>query len=718
MKFKQYALQSILIVLTAALLPGAPVRAQTHNPGIDFSEADYPVVITPTRLRQSLADVPASVTVITAETLRRYGITRIEEALRMVPGMAVSQATGNDYRINFHGTNAVLPRRLNVLVDGVSAYLPAFSQVEWTVLPVALEDIDRIEVIRGPDSSAYGPNSMTAVVNILTKHPKDVERALVAVTAGAHGTFDTTVRLGTTLGSTSVRVTASTQHNSGYERIKSAGGARDGTNIGRLNLRAQHDMSDGSSLDMQASYLGGTMEEGYGDAYQASAPDQHVNSGQVSARWTKSLSPFHEVRVDFSHAGSSTRQRWISCYPQAAYWPEVTELFQSNPRFVIGMLETRQLPTSLPGSPRDIQLAIAILNRLFLAGGFDALADTTCGGANQDGKEARTQIEFQDTYVASDELRFVGGLGLRHQSAKSQTYFNGSVSNDVQWLFAHAEYRPFDWLTANVGGYGETNSLSGSTFSPRVALNARLSENQTVRAVVSKGTRSPDLFEERADWSYTVTNLSVPMNDFSTGRLFTAVKARGGLASEQIWSHELGYLYIQRQAGLTLDVRVFDDHLSHLISERLSTVDFSPDNTGAVRLTGAELQARWDPSAAWSTWLSYGYLLNREASHSEEMSQYSRHSGAVGVSLALSRAWRISAAHYAASGDGVHQLAYDRTDLTVQHAFNWGSQPGSLALTLSYLNTPSVNTYLDANRYFTATYEHQLGIHGQLRVAF
>jgi len=152
MSFRQYPFQALLIVLTAALPPGA--KAQTHNPGLDFDDADYPVVITPTRLRQSLADVPASVTVITAETLRRYGITRIEEALRMVPGMAVSQATGNDYRINFHGTNSVLPRRLNVLVDGVSAYLPAFSQVEWTVLPVALEDIAPGEVIRGPDSGA------------------------------------------------------------------------------------------------------------------------------------------------------------------------------------------------------------------------------------------------------------------------------------------------------------------------------------------------------------------------------------------------------------------------------------------------------------------------------------------------------------------------------------------------------------------------------------
>jgi iron complex outermembrane receptor protein len=716
MKSKQYPFPKRLFpVFLAALLPGMATKAQTNNPGLDFNDADYPVVITPTRLRQSLADVPASVTVITAETLRRYGIARVEEALRMVPGMAVSQATGNDYRINFHGTNAVSPRRLNVLVDGVSAYLPAFSQVEWTLLPVALEDIDRIEVIRGPDSSAYGPNSMTAVVNILTKHPEDVERALVSVTAGAHGTFDSTVRLATTLGSTSVRATASTQRSSGYESVSAPGGGRDNTNIGRLNLRAQHEMSDGSSLDLQASYLGGKVEEGYGDIYQATPPDQHVNSGQVSARWSKALSALHEIRVDVSHAATSTRQRWVSCWPQAAYWPEVVELFQSNPGYVASML-AGQFPTG--GSARDNQLASLILTRLFSMGGLAALTNTTCGTGNQDGSEARTQIEFQDTYVASDKLRFVAGLGLRHQSATSQTYFNGSVSNDVQWLFAHAEYRPLDWLTANVGGYGESNSLSGRTFSPRLALNARVSENQTVRAVVSKGTRSPDIFEERADWSYTLTDLSVPVNGSTTGRLFTAVKAKGGLASEEIWSHELGYLYIQRQLGLTLDARVFDDQLKQLISERLTTTDFTPDNSGSVRLTGAELQARWEPSATWSTWLSYAYLLNRGASHPEEMSQYSRHSGAAGVSLALSRAWRISAAHYAAGGDGIHQSAYGRTDLTVQHAFNWWAQPGSLSLTLSYLDTPSVTTYVDSRRYFTSTYDNPFSIHGQLRVAF
>ena len=80
-----------------------------------------------TRLRQSLADVPGSVTIITAEMLKRFGIVSIPEALRLVPGMAVTQVSGTDYRIGYHGTNILVPRRMNVLIDGMSVYRPALA---------------------------------------------------------------------------------------------------------------------------------------------------------------------------------------------------------------------------------------------------------------------------------------------------------------------------------------------------------------------------------------------------------------------------------------------------------------------------------------------------------------------------------------------------------------------------------------------------------------
>jgi iron complex outermembrane recepter protein len=99
----------------------------------------FPVVLTPTRLKQAMQDVPASVTVIKADKLRFFNITSIPDALRLVPGMAVMEATGGDYRIGYHGTNILVPRRMNVLIDGVSVYQPAFARVEWDRLLTASE---------------------------------------------------------------------------------------------------------------------------------------------------------------------------------------------------------------------------------------------------------------------------------------------------------------------------------------------------------------------------------------------------------------------------------------------------------------------------------------------------------------------------------------------------------------------------------------------------
>lgn len=705
------ALARMLALVCWLSATGARAQSLTDDP----SEADYPVVITPTRLRQSLADVPASVTIITAETMRRFGIRSVPDALRLVPGMAVSQATGNDYRINFHGGNVVSPRRMNVLVDGISVYRPGFSLVDWAALPVALEDIDRIEVIRGPDSAAYGPNSMTAVVQILTKHPKDVERGLAMVSAGSHQAADATVRLATTVGTTSVRATANIERDSGYDPVSQAGSGHDSSRVKRLNLRAQHDLVDGASLDMQASYVDGAFGVGTIDNFQASDPDRSLHDLKLSARWTKSLSARHEMQLEAYRADASSTQRWTSCWPGVVYTPEAAAFFQAN-RGVIALLVQRG---HLPANMQEAMPYLAMIDQPSLAAllALDTSVLTpSCGQANQDGSESRTQIELQDTYVIDSSLRLLTGLGMRYQRADSQTYFGGAVSNHLRWAFGHIEYRPVHWLTVNGGGYGETNSLSGSTFSPRLAFNTKLDDSQTVRAVFSKGTRTPDLFESRANWRYTVSGLTPAIQGATTATLAPYGQGDGSLSSERIWSRELGYMLTRRDMGLTLDARVFDDRLSRLVSDRLTLLDFAPGNSDAVRMTGAEVQVNWELSSAWSGFMSYGYLLNRQASAVVEASQYARHSGAVGVSHALSDTWRASIAHVGASGNGPTESGYARTDVAVSHGFQMGSQWATVSFGLSYLATPSVTTFLGQDRAFTATYKQRLGVHGQVRV--
>jgi iron complex outermembrane receptor protein len=705
----------LAIVSLAALMSMTGLaRAETADPLNELGDASFPVVITPTRLRQSLADVPASVTVISGETLRRYGITSVPEALRLVPGMEVSRVKGDDYRVNYHGTNLASPRRLNVLIDGVSVYRPAYSRVEWSLLPVAMEDIDVIEVTRGPDSASYGPNSMMAVINILTKHPEDVERGLVSVSAGSHGTVDSVVRLSTQVGATSVRATLNVQRDSGYDRVDLPGGDRDSTNAKRLNVRAITELSDGSTLDLQGSVVDGLLQVGYVEDYQVTPADASVLETQWSARWSKSLSANHALQVDLYQARDAARQHWTTCWPQLVYWPEFTALYRTNQAYVVQMAAGNLFPRG--GSAQDDQLASQLRQRIFANG--MASYSKACGDANQDGVENRTQLEVQDTLVLSDQWRFATGFGMRYQRVDSQTYFNGAVGNHIRWAFGHAEYRPLSWLTANVGGYLEYNSLSGRTFSPRVALNARLSDQQTVRLVFSRGTRTPDIFEERAHWNFTVTGLTPAVDGRTSVSMFALAQAQGGLSSERIWARELGYLLHLNHVGLTLDARVFDEHLSDLISDRLIVSDFSPSNQARVRLTGAELQAQWDMSSAWAGHLSYAYVLNRDASKPVETSQYSRHSGSIGLTHAFAQDWRVSALVTAASGDGVNELRHLRTDLTVSRNFLLGSQRGEVSLGISYLDEPAVQTYRDATSYSTASYNHALGVRGGVRLAF
>lgn len=119
----------LFILLGASFMSGA-YAAEIAATDIEAPAVNMQSVITPTRLKQPLQDVPASVTVITAETLRRYAITNVPDALRMVPGMAVTRNTGNGYTINYYGTNASSARRMNVLIDGVSVYQPGLSEID------------------------------------------------------------------------------------------------------------------------------------------------------------------------------------------------------------------------------------------------------------------------------------------------------------------------------------------------------------------------------------------------------------------------------------------------------------------------------------------------------------------------------------------------------------------------------------------------------------
>ncbi|OGU19513.1 MAG: hypothetical protein A2580_11485 [Hydrogenophilales bacterium RIFOXYD1_FULL_62_11] len=165
-----------------------------------MSEADFlaelPLVLSPSRLHQSLADSPSAVTVIDQDMIRAAGITELPDVFRLVPGFSVARQDGHIATLNYHGLGDGYSRRFQVLIDGRSVYSPDFGQVYWRNLPLSLQDIDRIEVIRGPAAASYGANAFLGVINILTRSDAGGARMGVMAAVGERSYRELSARVG------------------------------------------------------------------------------------------------------------------------------------------------------------------------------------------------------------------------------------------------------------------------------------------------------------------------------------------------------------------------------------------------------------------------------------------------------------------------------------------------------------------------------------------
>lgn len=141
-------------------------------------------VATASRKEQPLSRVPAAVTVIHAEDIRRMGIRHLPEALRGVPGLHVGRIRSNASAVSARGFNGTASNKLLVLVDGRSVYSPLHSGVFWDVQDIPMDDVDRIEVVRGPGGSLWGTNAINGVINIITKSALETKGGLLRAGAG------------------------------------------------------------------------------------------------------------------------------------------------------------------------------------------------------------------------------------------------------------------------------------------------------------------------------------------------------------------------------------------------------------------------------------------------------------------------------------------------------------------------------------------------------
>jgi iron complex outermembrane receptor protein len=426
----------------------------------------------------------------------------------------------------------------------------------------------------------------------------------------------------------------------------------------RVDLSSATDLGDSGNLGVVARTVGGVKEVPFADAAQRSFPNQDIRDSYLGITWNDTGRGNNARQVRLSAADMRIRQEWRSCPPAATLLPELFDMWRANPAYARAILAGR-VPSG--GSAQDNALALRAIAALRALGA--GAVTPICSTPDQNQNEQRYDLEVQDTFVASPSTRFVFGVGLRHDTGASETFTAGRVDNSSYRLFGTAQHELLAGLSLHAGAYYERDQLTGDSLSPRVAVTYRATPSTSWRVAYSEGTRSPDVLEQRAFWTYPVDDFSPPLRGSTSGRFYQSAVATGGLKPERMQATEVGWLYEGGQRT-RLDVRVFNERLSDLISEKLQLSDFRPTNGGAVTLRGAELAATAPLSAAVRLDLTYAYLDNINPTIATERTHYARHSGSAALVVNVG-AYEGALAFYGATGDGLGESDYGRVDLRV-----------------------------------------------------
>ncbi|MCQ4347359.1 TonB-dependent receptor [Pseudomonas stutzeri] len=673
------------MVLSLGLLSAG----QTAAEDLFVGTVELPEVLTATRLQQAPAEVPGSISVIDRELIRASGARELTEVLRLVPGMLVV-SDGNLTTVNYHGSNAAQARRLQVLVDGRSVYQPGFARVDWSDIPVAIEDIERIEVFRGPNTVSYGANALMAVVNIITRAPRDSHGTRLTMTRGQRGIADWYASQGNGWEDGSLRLSLSGWHDDGFDRDRKGRPMRDERRLGRLNLRVQQDLDPHHSLDWQLALKEGSNQAPnsyektvFPIAFQPGEADPdadvHARDYATSLRWNLDLAADHRLQLQTSLQHWERLREWRACEAQVGFSPQLRRLWRLSPSYVQALGRNLDAGdyTPPPGTAEQMALASQVIGQV--AATLDPATGTlahSCGLINENNRQERFDLELQDTLSLSEDLRLVSGLSYRHDSADSETFLGGRLRKDIARAFGHFEWRLGSHWLLQGGVMYEHDSRAGDSLSPRLALNYLIAPTHSLRAVYSEAVRSPDMFENHADWSYRVRDLRPAALGLGEALYFAGARGNGELDQERMRSRELGYNGRFAELGLSLDVKLFHDQIGGLISETLTLEEFRPSNANRLRLRGLESELDWQPGLRDRLRLSHAYI-ELDASHPHDRRPTPRHSGSAAWLRDWGHGWSSTLIYYGA--DLLNEYRFERLDLRLAKRLQLASTQLELA---------------------------------------
>jgi len=497
------------------------------------------------RHEESLRDAAAAIAVVTAATLRRSGAGNVPDALRLVPGMHVGEQSASSWAVSSRGFSSITSEKLLVLSDTRSIYTPLFSGVGWDVQDYLMEDIDRIEVIRGPGAALWGSNAVNGVINITTRNARDTHG--VFVEAGA-GTFDRAWLEGRYGGETAggVHYRVFGKYMDRDETDHAVTDTDDEWRLGHVGFRTDWDGSPRDSFTVQGdAYSGnvGKLQSAVtiiGRDNPTGELDDKVSGGNILARWRHATGDASDLQL-------------------RAYYDYTR---RDDPSF-LDTLHTLDL---------DLQQRLAAF--------------------------ARQEILWGASYRLTSNRNRSGGIFVVDPETSDDHLFSGFIQDQIALT---------DAVQLTVGTKLEHNDFSGFEVQPSVRIAWSPRENQTLWSAVSRAVRVPTRLERDVAIELTPPGsnpvaILLGNDDFAAERLI-AYEAGYRWQPVQPLSFDLALFYndYDRLASLEFGTPFVGD-------DGRVVVPIEDQNLTTGHTRGAELLVEWSPLDIWHLTASLTHL--------------------------------------------------------------------------------------------------------------
>lgn len=455
---KHYVLP--LIIFTSCAVCLTPASHADDYLDLSIEQLLSAKILSVSKKIETLGNAPAAIYVVTYEDIQRAGITTVADALRMVPGVNVARSDSNSWAISIRGFNSTLANKLLVLIDGRSIYNPVFGGVLWEAQDLFLDDIDRIEVIRGPGGTLWGANAVNGVINIITKPATETRDNLASVILGTEETRTVNLRHGDNISDAAAyRIYAKF-----FQRDASQKPTGENT----------YDKWDGFRTGFRVDWNNQFTLQG--DAYRTDAEQLRPNFSLTA--------PFSTIeKQTIRYEGVNVLGRWTNSYEDGSQlsiqsyvdWAKRDEPFNFiDDRFIYDL-------------ELQYNLAISSHHEITAGAGYRLLRDDEQGNKNVSFSPQRRNDNLYNIFV-QDKI---------------------TLSPDKWFL--------------TLGSKFEHNEYTGTEIQPNIRLQWHLNPDQSFWSAISKAVRTPTPIEQDLTSTLATANAVriafVPNEDFKSEEL-------------------------------------------------------------------------------------------------------------------------------------------------------------------------------------------------------